>query len=313
MISALFSSSYIFASAGTIWESEDNGDFDIADVTYDDYDNRGYISYSDVYGTNTGDIWKVTFTYDGHANFFLGSIPSGCNYDMAIYDGTISTVLATSFNTGSANELITLDVTAGSTYYIYIFSASGYSSSSAYLFRTKNYTYARLGKKLAGQIYNRTYYIGMASNDYINPCINAINDWNSAVNPANNGTSPDFYFTRVYSPAGATFSFWGEYQPDLPWAGYTRLYDVNGNLLNDLSEIINYTTMIWVRASIIYNTDKAPTSNSYFMKSIANHEIGHALGLAHVLNPNAVMYPYYNTCNVNYPTEHEIKGIQAIY
>lgn len=31
------------AAAGTIYESEPNDDFDYADITYDDYDNYGYM------------------------------------------------------------------------------------------------------------------------------------------------------------------------------------------------------------------------------------------------------------------------------
>ena len=45
--------------------------------------------------------------------------------------------------------------------------------------------------------------------------------------------------------------------------------------------------------------------------SVALHEAGHALGLAHSTNPNAVMYPYYKTATGL--TGDDIAGIQALY
>jgi len=45
--------------------------------------------------------------------------------------------------------------------------------------------------------------------------------------------------------------------------------------------------------------------------SVALHETGHALGLAHSDNPKAVMYPYYKMASGL--TEDDIAGIQALY
>jgi hypothetical protein len=45
--------------------------------------------------------------------------------------------------------------------------------------------------------------------------------------------------------------------------------------------------------------------------SVALHEAGHALGLAHSSDPNAVMYPYYKVATGL--TEDDIAGIQALY
>ena len=122
------------ASSGTIWESEDNGDFSNADQTYDDYDNYGYISSSDYNGPSLGDTWKVSFPYNGYANFYLGHIPSGCNYELVIYKPDLSGILASSYNTGNTRELVTVPVVKNTVYYVHIFSISGYSSSNAYPF-----------------------------------------------------------------------------------------------------------------------------------------------------------------------------------
>ena len=61
--------------------------------------------------------------------------------------------------------------------------------------------------KLAGGIYNRTYYIGCSSYKYINAFNAAIEDWNWALNPNDNGSGVDFYFRRVNSSAGTTICF----------------------------------------------------------------------------------------------------------
>ena len=45
--------------------------------------------------------------------------------------------------------------------------------------------------------------------------------------------------------------------------------------------------------------------------STAAHEIGHAIGLDHSANPNAIMYPYYN--GMTRLSSEDIAGIQAIY
>ncbi len=69
----------------------------------------------------------------------------------------------------------------------------------------------------------------------------------------------------------------------------------------------------WVYASLIFNTSNAPTSNYSQMKSIAAHEIGHAIGLAHVYDRGCFMYPYYDLCVADSPTADEVAGAKSIY
>lgn len=69
--------------------------------------------------------------------------------------------------------------------------------------------------KLAGGIYNRTYYIGCSSYKYINAFNAAIEDWNWALNPYDNGNGVDFYFRKVSSSARATIVF-GAKQTQMP-------------------------------------------------------------------------------------------------
>lgn len=121
------------AASGTINESENNNTVAAADKTYDDYDNYGAIS-----STSDVDWWKVTFTQNGEANFWLGNIPSGCNYNLYLYKANGSTLIASSKKTSNSQELITTRVKANTVYTIKIVSTSG-SSTSKYKFRVKNY------------------------------------------------------------------------------------------------------------------------------------------------------------------------------
>lgn len=123
--------------SGMSFESESNNTMATADRTYDDYDSYGVLSSeSDV------DWWKVEFDQDGQANFWLGDIPTGCDYDIFLYDedclGTEIDWLAESYNSGQTAELIQWNVEAGVDYYVKIVSYEGASPTSEYLFRAKN-------------------------------------------------------------------------------------------------------------------------------------------------------------------------------
>ncbi len=124
------------ASAGTIYESESNNTYGTADITYDDYDTYGSLPTND-----TVDWWKISITAEGMANFYLGNIPSGCDYDLQLYDYTGTKLLAESLKGSNAAELIKCHVRAGETYYIKVYRASypGTLSSANYQLRVKRY------------------------------------------------------------------------------------------------------------------------------------------------------------------------------
>ncbi len=90
-----------------------------ADYTYDDYDNYGTISSED-----DVDWWVVEFDQDGWANFRVGDIPAGCDYDILLYDedcqGTAIDWLEESINPDQTPELIQWEVEAGVYYYVRI-------------------------------------------------------------------------------------------------------------------------------------------------------------------------------------------------
>ena len=120
-------------TAGTKTEIESNNNYSSATRTYDDYDNHGALT------TNTDvDWWVVSFLNSGTANFWLGNIPTNCDYELELYASNGTTLLMSSENSGNTQELITCPVEARVNYYVKIYSYSG-SSTSQYLFRTKNY------------------------------------------------------------------------------------------------------------------------------------------------------------------------------
>lgn len=118
-----------------IYESEPKDTFETADLIYND---------GNVYGNFTSeseqlDIYKIKFNENGNANFFLSNIPSGCDYDLLLFDDNQNSI-EVSTNGGNSNELISQQpVVAGKWYYIKVHRYSG-TSSSNYVLRAKNYS-----------------------------------------------------------------------------------------------------------------------------------------------------------------------------
>lgn len=52
---------------------------------------------------------------------------------------------------------------------------------------------------------------------------------------------------------------------------------------------------------------------AYDLQTIALHELGHILGLAHTPNPKALMYPYFEPGERKDLNEDDIRGIRALY
>ena len=174
------------AAAGTILESENNGTYSSANRTYDDYDNYGAISSnSDV------DWWVVSFPSAGNANFWLGNIPSGCDYDIELYASNGTTLLASSQNGSNTSELITYPISANTNYYIRIYSYSG-SSSSQYLFRTKNYPTVSLNITIENIETLIPQNISAVSRPFSDTSSNACFDYNSSFSPYSGWVSIDY-------------------------------------------------------------------------------------------------------------------------
>ncbi len=176
-------------SSGTIYESESNNTMSTADVTSDDRDNYGSISsLSDV------DWWKVSFIEGGRANFWLGNIPSGCNYELSIYNAS-GGLLSYSYNARNTAELIQYDVSPNTTYYIKIESSYG-TSNIQYLLRVKNYANTTWFSQLNGSV-GSTWNTTNLTSLYFPNMLNCANYCDSVYKCANT----PFYTTSNYIPA----------------------------------------------------------------------------------------------------------------
>ncbi len=117
-----------------VFEAEPNDSIPDADNTYDDSNTYGFISTP----TDT-DYYKVKFDNPGVANFWLGQIPSGVDYDLYMYDPS-GALLAKSDSANNQSELIPyFSVSANIYYYLKVISSGGYSNLDAYMLRTKWY------------------------------------------------------------------------------------------------------------------------------------------------------------------------------
>ncbi|KAI3911175.1 hypothetical protein MKW92_033384 [Papaver armeniacum] len=57
-----------------------------------------------------------------------------------------------------------------------------------------------------------------------------------------------------------------------------------------------------------------PESDTMDLESVAAHEIGHLLGLEHLFEPNAIMYPVFQPGSTKRQVqEHDVKALRAIY
>jgi predicted Zn-dependent protease len=90
-------------------------------------------------------------------------------------------------------------------------------------------------------------------------------------------------FSQVSSPSNADIIFtWGEILEGPQLVGYTYL-NCTGNTIT--SAVIIFS---------MYHTWTV-NSNDYNLSYVALHELGHALGLEHVSNTNALMYSMYGS------------------
>lgn len=136
----LYDDEYGISPCVTVYESENNGSIATADQTYSNYDNVGALSTA-----GDEDYWKVTFdetgTGVGSANFWLGNVPSNCDYRLTIYEsngGNRYTAYVVDVNGDGGQELLeNFDVFTGLEYYISVDSADYDKSSSQYLMRVR--------------------------------------------------------------------------------------------------------------------------------------------------------------------------------
>jgi hypothetical protein len=115
------------------YEIESNNSFGTANQTYDDDNMYGLINPS-----NDVDYYKVMFSGSGSANFYLGNIPSGRDYDLYVYDSSYN-LIASSTNGSNSDELISnQSIFPNTWYYIRVVGYNGsFDPYNYYLLRAK--------------------------------------------------------------------------------------------------------------------------------------------------------------------------------
>jgi hypothetical protein len=115
-------------------ETEFNGSFYQANLIYDDDTTYGWISSDE-----DEDYYKVMFDAVGYANFWLGNIPSGKDYDLFLYDSD-GELLSTGNSLSNQEQIYNYSVQANTWYYLVVISADGsYDQTNPYIIRAKNY------------------------------------------------------------------------------------------------------------------------------------------------------------------------------
>ena len=137
LLGTMFLSAAPVSAYSNVYESESNNTLATADVIYDQDYNYGNISSS-----QDSDWWTFTYTVEAMVNVYLANIPTGCNYDLQIYD-SLGTLLATTRNDSNSPELMRIRVHAGEPYYLKI--AGTGTSTEYYLLRIKWYALKEAG------------------------------------------------------------------------------------------------------------------------------------------------------------------------
>ena len=267
LILVLFSVSSVSAASGTVYESENNNTYGNADITYDDRDNYGKISSS-----GDEDWWTITFYQDGYANFWVGNIPSGCDYDMKLYSSNGSTLLSSSTNRTGTQEYISYRVYANTKYYVKVYSYSGYSSSQ-YKFRVKNYTLPPLfNGNLMWDIENIYYYVDSSALSFITPIANAAYNWCYTGYGWNN-LYPN---TQTNNILDSAIDIYG-YSANDNRNGYTSFWvRENGTTGNEYGIAPNID---WLFNKVYLNEAYMASMDTKLQQAVVAHEMGHCFGL----------------------------------
>lgn len=306
-------------AAGTKYEVENNNSIDLADITYDDYDNYGCIG-----NTFDVDYFQIMFSDDGVANFWLGNIPSGSDYDLYLYDAG-GTLLAKSDKADTVAELISYyPVESGVNYYIMVSTYSGYSTSNPYLLRAK--WYETPSEYENNDTVSNAYTLPGYTSNVISEKISSSSDvdYYKVIVPQNS------IFELVLERPTVNYRFeiydsYNTYQSLISTIGnqythelasgtyYVKIYSILGNSTSSYTLSINCSPLYTISTTEVIAGEMAATDSVYY-KLILSSALGIRFDLSGFEDSDYDMY-WYNSQNavVTYSTtSDDVEIMQAV-
>lgn len=193
-----------------------------------------------------------------------------------------------------------------------IFSVTAALLTAAIVINSAGAYVLQVGKLTKGVV-NQTYYVGIDNQTLSNQCVQAVADWNYAVQNTPETRNMGFNFGRSTRITGTTIRFWAENVPNETWYGHTFYYILDSSL--NATQVGNYYHRDYADCILNLNyydwTYNFPTQLQW--KSIAAHEMGHALGLMHTTDTGTLMYPYFDVTTATSATRDEVLGIYEKY
>lgn len=156
--------------------------------------------------------------------------------------------------------------------------------------------------KIKGGASGILYYIDSSALEYKESISYGIQRWNGITSKVSvNRTT-----TKSYSRCD---NYWGNYFTKNSGIIAETFFYLNNQLTTNYN--VNWYWCKIKYSSHEFNYDSLDYKHR---KGVACHEYGHFLGLAHnSASVNNIMYPYGDSCNVEYPSTDDKNGIKAIY
>jgi hypothetical protein len=158
---------------------------------------------------------------------------------------------------------------------------------------------------------NRYYYITSSISTYAGLIDNAVSSW--VYTTSRLGITTPISIVKTTTQSASVFDFYlTTMLADYGTIGQTNWFTYSGSV----TRADGTPTSNWDWTKITFNTNtfsEINLLNNTQRQGVAAHELGHAMGLAHIWDKNSIMYPYGNTVQVYQPQGDDCDGINHLY